>query len=59
MNITLPALRRHRDGSGRRPHRAVRISAALAVLAVPALLGATLAGLRCASCAVHSATLAG
>ena len=49
MNITLPALRRHRDGSGRRPRRAVRISAALAVLAVPALLGATLAGPASAS----------
>jgi Ricin-type beta-trefoil lectin domain-like len=49
MNITLPALRRHRDGSGRRPRRAVRISAALAALAVPALLGATLAGPASAS----------
>lgn len=51
MNITLPALRRHRDGSGRRPRRAARLSAALAVLAVPALLGATLAGPASASTA--------
>jgi hypothetical protein len=51
MNIALPALRRHRDGSGRRPRRAARISAALGVLAVPALLGATLAGPASASTA--------
>lgn len=51
MNIKLPALRRHRDGSGRRPRRAARISAALGVLAVPALLGATLAGPASASTA--------
>jgi hypothetical protein len=49
MNITLPALRRHRDGSGRRPRRAARLAAALAVLAVPGLLGATLAGPASAS----------
>lgn len=48
MNITLPALHRHRDGSGR-PRRAARLAAALAVLAVPGLLGATLAGPASAS----------
>ena len=51
MNIALSALRRRRDGSGRRPRRAARISAVLGVLAVPALLGATLAGPASASTA--------
>jgi hypothetical protein len=51
MNIKLPVGRRHRDESGRRPRRAARISAALAALAVPAALGAALAGPASASTA--------
>jgi hypothetical protein len=49
MHIKLPASRRHRDGSRRHPRRAARLSAVLAVLATPALLGAMLAGPASAS----------
>jgi hypothetical protein len=50
MHITLPARRRAATGSGRRPRRAARLSATLAVLAVPALIsGTTLAGPASAS----------
>ena len=49
MNIKLPAGRRNRDWFARRPRRAARLSAALAVLATPVLLGATLAGTASAS----------
>jgi hypothetical protein len=50
MNIKLPTHRRRCDGS-RRPRRAARLSAVLALLGVPALLSATLAGTASASTA--------
>jgi hypothetical protein len=50
MNIKLPARHRRRDES-RRPRRAARLSAVLAVLGVPALLGVTLTGTASASTA--------
>lgn len=49
MHIKLPVSRRHRDGARRHPRRAARLSAALALLATPALLGAVLAGPASAS----------
>jgi Ricin-type beta-trefoil lectin domain-like len=49
MRINLPAGRRHRDGSRRLPRRAARLSAAGAALAIPALLGVTLASAASAS----------
>lgn len=51
MHIKLPASRRHRDGSRRHPRLATRVSAVLAGLAAPALLGALLAGPASASSA--------
>lgn len=51
MHIKLPASRRHRDGSRRHPRLATRVSAVLAGLAAPALLGGLLAGPASASTA--------
>ncbi len=51
MHITLPARRRDRDGSRPQPRRAARLSAVLAMLATPVLLGAVLAGPASASTA--------